>query len=475
MPVVGVALAFTLVVVLCSSSAMAARKALLVGVGKYHDPKARLDAPAGDVALMKEFLQKNLGFQPGDIATLTDDQATCANIIGKFEDHLTYGTRPGDRVVFYFSGRGGFATDLDGDEVDGFDEMLCPVDVQPNRPETWLTDDGLRRLYAALEGRKILTVLDCCHTGHPEGREISKAKFLDLGFRGSFDKGDGLSGRMNLLSRAPGTDHAMLLASSAGLPAYELRDGSASMFTKAFAAAAAAAGEESSLQDIAMAADDGLRSLTQENPGTSKQHADYTGSVSQRISDFLAGPTTPVGTDPNGTEDPDNGDIPRVVEVGSSKPASSGEIEAIRRDCVARVEAAKDIKSHEKRMVCQHIENSKVIKRILVVPFGTSKGSVPAEYRTKIKQVTSRPEIQRLINDPNAIFVCLGFADKRGRAELNRVLSLNRAKSVMNFLKDGGGMKDAVLHSVAMGGTTMLDPVNLDKNRVVEVWVGVGQ
>ncbi|MBA0766268.1 hypothetical protein Gotri_015325, partial [Gossypium trilobum] len=41
---------------------------------------------------------------------------------------LVYGCQPGDSLVFHFSGHGDRQIDYDNDEVDGFDEALCPLD-----------------------------------------------------------------------------------------------------------------------------------------------------------------------------------------------------------------------------------------------------------------------------------------------------------------------------------------------------------
>ncbi|KAE9446983.1 hypothetical protein C3L33_21141, partial [Rhododendron williamsianum] len=41
---------------------------------------------------------------------------------------LMEGCQSGDSLVFFYSGHGSQVPDFDGDEADGFDESLCPVD-----------------------------------------------------------------------------------------------------------------------------------------------------------------------------------------------------------------------------------------------------------------------------------------------------------------------------------------------------------
>ena len=40
------------------------------------------------------------------------------------------GVRPGDYLFFHYSGHGGQQADKDGDEADGKDETLVPLDYQ---------------------------------------------------------------------------------------------------------------------------------------------------------------------------------------------------------------------------------------------------------------------------------------------------------------------------------------------------------
>jgi hypothetical protein len=82
-----------------------ARKlALLVGVDKY--PDSPLHGCVTDVELQRELLIYRFGFVPSDILTLTDAQATRDNIETAFVTHLSEQAKPGDVVVFHFSGFG---------------------------------------------------------------------------------------------------------------------------------------------------------------------------------------------------------------------------------------------------------------------------------------------------------------------------------------------------------------------------------
>jgi hypothetical protein len=68
-----------------------------------------------------------------------DGRATRANVASALTA-LIGEARPGDSLVFTFSGHGSWLPDESGDEPDGRDEMLCPHDVSRGQ---YLMDDAL--------------------------------------------------------------------------------------------------------------------------------------------------------------------------------------------------------------------------------------------------------------------------------------------------------------------------------------------
>jgi uncharacterized caspase-like protein len=86
-----------------------------------------------DVKNIKKFLIQKQGFQKKDVLMLMDDGRTRAptrkNIIDAFT-RITHYSKAGDVVFVHYSGHGGRVRDLDGDEDDGFDETLIPVDYR---------------------------------------------------------------------------------------------------------------------------------------------------------------------------------------------------------------------------------------------------------------------------------------------------------------------------------------------------------
>lgn len=141
--------------------------ALLVGINDYRpNGLLPLDGCLNDVALLKGVLQTKFGFEPCDIITLVDAEATREAILEQFRVHLLEKARPGTTLVFYFSGHGSLIRDEGGEEPDGLDETLVAYDSrQPG--STDITDDEIRKALQALgkTDAQVTLIVDACHSG----------------------------------------------------------------------------------------------------------------------------------------------------------------------------------------------------------------------------------------------------------------------------------------------------------------------
>lgn len=101
--------------------------------------------------------------------TLTDDQAdpsripTKANIIAGMQ-WLVRDARPNDSFFLHFSGHGGQTVDLDGDEDDGNDNTIYPVD---HTRVGVIVDDMMHDILVKPlpAGCRLTAIMDCCHSG----------------------------------------------------------------------------------------------------------------------------------------------------------------------------------------------------------------------------------------------------------------------------------------------------------------------
>ncbi|MEM1393499.1 MAG: caspase family protein [Cyanobacteria bacterium P01_H01_bin.150] len=142
--------------------------ALLIGINDYSGEISPLAGCVNDVMLQKQLLIHRFRFNPQDILTVTDTQATRQGILTAFEEHLIKQAKPGDTVVFHFSGHGGQVLDPDKDSPDGYNSTLIPVDFQSNSSGGKVEDimgHTLFLLMYALKTDNVTFVLDSCHSG----------------------------------------------------------------------------------------------------------------------------------------------------------------------------------------------------------------------------------------------------------------------------------------------------------------------
>lgn len=150
-------------------------KALLIGIN-YVGQQGELRGCHNDVEDMQQYIQTE-GYTntAQTMKVLMDDgqheEPTAANIREAFE-WLVGDAEAGDSLFMHYSGHGGNQKDDKGDEEDGMDETLIPVDYQQRG---MITDDELFKLLIAPlpEGVEFTIVMDCCHSG----------SIMDLPFR----------------------------------------------------------------------------------------------------------------------------------------------------------------------------------------------------------------------------------------------------------------------------------------------------
>lgn len=142
------------------------KKALIIGIN-YTGSQNQLRGCINDACTIANLLLAN-GYSQNDMVVLRDDMggmdAPTRNNILRAMQWLVQGVQPGDSLFFHYSGHGGKVKDLDGDEDDGFDECIYPVDFQIAGP---IIDDILHDIMVKpLPPNSYLTALfDCCHSG----------------------------------------------------------------------------------------------------------------------------------------------------------------------------------------------------------------------------------------------------------------------------------------------------------------------
>lgn len=77
---------------------------------------------------------------------------------------LVQGCQPGDSLVFHYSGHGSQQRNYSGDEADGYDETLCPLDFET---QGMIVDDEINETIVKPlpHGVKLHALIDACHSG----------------------------------------------------------------------------------------------------------------------------------------------------------------------------------------------------------------------------------------------------------------------------------------------------------------------
>jgi len=152
------------------------KRALLVGINDYLKVGEfqwyPLEGAVNDTQIQKELLINLFGFQPNDICILHNQEATRANILQAFENHLIKWAQPGDVVIFHYSGHGSQVADPDKVFEDGRVSTIVPIDspLPPGYPNKGgkvndITGHTLWLLMQAINTENVTFVLDSCYSG----------------------------------------------------------------------------------------------------------------------------------------------------------------------------------------------------------------------------------------------------------------------------------------------------------------------
>lgn len=147
------------------------RRALLVGLDQYPDPRNNLNSCVADtLAFRNSVLIGRYGFDPANIQLLHNSDANLANVRAGL-DRLFAGTQPGDEIVYFESSHG-----YRYPKGDTLVEVLCLYDG-------FLEDTEFVARSAALPPDVFTAVLDACHSGGmdkvffpPGGAAVARAK-----------------------------------------------------------------------------------------------------------------------------------------------------------------------------------------------------------------------------------------------------------------------------------------------------------
>ncbi|CAI0547963.1 unnamed protein product, partial [Linum tenue] len=163
-------------------AAHGSKRAVICGIS-YRKTKHELKGCINDAKCMKYLLINRFKFPESSIVFLTEEETDPYRIPTKRNMRmalywLVQGCKPGDSLLFHFSGHGSQQRNYNGDEVDGYDETLCPTDFET---QGMIVDDEINATIVKPlpAGVKLHAIVDACHSG----------TVLDLPFLCRMDRG----------------------------------------------------------------------------------------------------------------------------------------------------------------------------------------------------------------------------------------------------------------------------------------------
>ena len=143
---------------------VSAKTAFLVGIN-YTGTINELYGCINDTKNVRDLLINKYNFT--NVTLLNDetsDKPTKQNILNGLQTLLS-NTKSGDTAFFMFSGHGTCSSDLNGDETDGQDEIILPIDAVSI--QTCILDDELNKVIrnGLKPGAKLVALFDSCFSG----------------------------------------------------------------------------------------------------------------------------------------------------------------------------------------------------------------------------------------------------------------------------------------------------------------------
>ncbi|KAM7476228.1 hypothetical protein LguiB_023471 [Lonicera macranthoides] len=144
------------------------KKAVIVGIS-YKYSRHELKGCLNDAKCMRHLLINKFQFPEASILMLTEEETDPYRIPTKHNMRmalfwLVQGCQPGDSLLFHYSGHGSRQRNYNGEEVDGYDETLCPLDFET---QGMIVDDEINQAIVRplIHGVRLHAIIDACHSG----------------------------------------------------------------------------------------------------------------------------------------------------------------------------------------------------------------------------------------------------------------------------------------------------------------------
>ena len=198
-----------------------------------------------------------------------------------------------------------------------------------------------------------------------------------------------------------------------------------------------------------------------------------TPSASSESSSQEPSPTTDLSSASGESANKDT-EIPVPSPASQATPppvvANSQEEDLTRKEVLKRIDMLRELTPKEKDLLYSQVARARGFAKLAIVPYGTGQ-LWPDSFQTKyLLDNLSKPEIAKIFDDPTVVLVLVGFSDLKGSDERNLEISRNRSENLVKLLHRRTKISN-LMRAVGLGGSDIFDKMNLEKNRVVEMWI----
>lgn len=141
----------------------------------------------------------------------------------------------------------------------------------------------------------------------------------------------------------------------------------------------------------------------------------------------------------------------------------------VKKQVLARIDSMPNLSPTNRTKLYSAVDRARGMYKMAIINFDSGRVAPTGPAVTQLVEGIRTPDVQRLLTDPTAVIIVLGYADSRGDDKKNLQISTDRAESLTKVMRDQGKIMN-VMHAVGMGGSEMFGKGQRDKNRVVEIW-----
>jgi outer membrane protein OmpA-like peptidoglycan-associated protein len=172
---------------------------------------------------------------------------------------------------------------------------------------------------------------------------------------------------------------------------------------------------------------------------------------------------------PTPTPTPSQAPTPEPSKTPENLDLTGAEFEDVKKEIIKRIEIQPTATQTQKERAYAIIDKAKGMGRIALIKFDSANSNLRPQDVTDVLAQVADPKVQKRLEDPTLVLVILGYADLQGNDQNNIELSRRRAQTVLDILRDKGGVAN-LMYPIPMGGSDLFDRREFSKNRVVEVW-----